>query len=309
MRNNKELLLAHKTMDRVTLVESANVMLSPQFYTLKQEALPMKYAYQAKKIAPSLFEGLLEDDGQYDYYVNKEDEGWSFIAYDTKKIMTFLESKGIHETKVSKLYFAQQAVEVLVSPVALNETEALAVHDGTVVHIPISALGLEERTSSRLPRSFIPKGGVSPQGADTTSMLTQKQALSLAAVFLLFAGMFFIEAKRFVGDNQETKEELANLYSSYPALQSQYTRQGIVDKYRSLDKNERKKRNAVKTFSSMIFKGVTLTSLNINEKDFKANFSCTSESIAKRVRGLAKKANYKIASAKGSTDLSIEGAL
>jgi hypothetical protein len=59
MGNNKDLLLVHSAMERVTLVESVNVMLTPQFYTLKKEALPVKYAYQAKKIAPSLFEGLL----------------------------------------------------------------------------------------------------------------------------------------------------------------------------------------------------------------------------------------------------------
>ena len=309
MRDNKELLLAHKTMDRVTLVESANIMLSPQFYTLKKEALPVKYAYQAKKIAPSLFEGLLEDDGEYDYYVSKEDKGWSFIAYDTKKIMTFLESKGIYEAKVSKLFFAQQAVDALVYPVALNETEALAVHNGTVVQIPISALGLEERTTAKLDSSFVPKGGVSPQGGDTGSILTQKQALSLAAIFILFAGIFFVEAKRFGGDSQESIEELESLYVSYPALQSNYTRQGIVDKYRTMDKNERKKRDTVKAFSSMIFKGVTLTSLNVNEQAFKVNFTCSSESVAKRVKGLAKKAKYAVASVNGSMDLSIEGAL
>ena len=57
LENTKELLLAYPSMKQVTLSESVNVMLPPQFYTLKKEALPLRYAYQAKKIAPSLFEG------------------------------------------------------------------------------------------------------------------------------------------------------------------------------------------------------------------------------------------------------------
>mgnify|MGYP001829238495 CR=1 FL=1 len=74
MRNNKELLLVHPSMKPVSLTEAVNVMLPPQFYTLKKEALPLRYAYQAKKIAPSLFDGLLEAGGHYEYMVWKEDE-------------------------------------------------------------------------------------------------------------------------------------------------------------------------------------------------------------------------------------------
>ena len=63
MGSNKELLLVHASMEDVSLAHSVNVMLTPQFYTLKKEELPVKYLYQAKRIAPSLFDGLLEAGG------------------------------------------------------------------------------------------------------------------------------------------------------------------------------------------------------------------------------------------------------
>ncbi len=72
MGSNKELLLVHAGMQRQFLSHDVNVMLTPQYYTLKREELPVKYLYQAKKIAPSLFDGLLEEVGEYDYMVYKE---------------------------------------------------------------------------------------------------------------------------------------------------------------------------------------------------------------------------------------------
>ena len=56
-------------MKEHSLSHSVNIMLTPQFYTLKKEKLPVRYLYQAKKIAPSLFDGLVEDIQKYDYLV------------------------------------------------------------------------------------------------------------------------------------------------------------------------------------------------------------------------------------------------
>lgn len=50
-------------MENISLDESVNVILTPQFYTVKKEELPIKYLYQAKKIDPvgeSDFQHLLK---------------------------------------------------------------------------------------------------------------------------------------------------------------------------------------------------------------------------------------------------------
>ena len=309
MGKTKELLLVHTAMPRVTLDESVNVMLTPQFYTLKKEALPVKYAFQAKKIAVSLFEGLLEDDVDYEYMVSKEKDTWVFIAYDVEKIGTFLESKGISRQKVAKLFFAQQSVDAFKSPLALSETEALVVIDETVVVVPSMALDEEEQPSLVFDAGFTPSQGVTLKGESTSSVLTQKQAISLAAVFMAFAGIFLFEGTRYGGDSVESEAKLQALYEEYPAFSSSYTRDAELEKYRSIDKNERKKRDTIKAFSGMIFKGVTLTALHVDEKSFKAQFSCIDTEAANKVKALAKKAHYIASKVKGSTDLSIEGTL
>ena len=300
----------HLAMEHINVDESINIMLSPQFYTLKREALPIKYAYQAKKIAPSLFEGLLDNKGTYEYAVFKEEDDWGFVAYNIEEITTFLTSKGIPPEKIAKVYFAQESVASFSLPVVLNEKEVLTVLDNTVVMVPKMALNLEDIRTKKFDDSFTPKkGGITVKGGtNIPSLFTQQQAYTLAMIFLLFAGMFFIEGIRYSGNDNNGQEELNSLYETYPALESSYTRQDIIDKYRPIDKKERQKRDAIKSVSSMIFKGITLEHININNKKFQAEFICANPGAKKQLKDLAKKSHFNVSS-KASNKLILEEAL
>ena len=306
MGNTKALMLAYPSMDKVKVAESVNVMLPPQFYTLKKETLPLRYAYQAKKIAPSLFEGLLEEDRIYDYMVWKDEEEWVFLAYDLEKITTFLESKGFALEHISKLFFAQQAVKLFDKPLFLGENEALVSLQDIVVVAP--RVALEQEVSLVFGNSFTPKKGVALQGA-YGSMLSKKQALMLATIFMLFALMSFVEGWRYGNNAKVGGVQIQELLEAYPSLQSKYTRDSIVNKYKTIDSIERKKRDIIKVLSGMIFKGVTLDTLEINEKMFRVQFSCKDAEVAKRVKTLAKKNQLNITAIAGSNDVTIEGSL
>lgn len=307
MGSNKELLLVHRSMEDVSLSESVNVMLTPQFYTFKKEALPVKYLYQAKRIAPSLFDGLLEEGSSYEYFVFQEEESWAFIAYDVDMISSFLRSKGIKLEQVSKLFFAQQSPSSFIDPVFLGTKEALVTLDDTVVVVPQAALR-EEIKSFLFNDRFAPKTGVTLQGAHG-SLLSMKQAIAVAAVFTLFAGMFFVEGWRYGNDSKAADVEMQRLLEAYPALQSKIQRENIATKYRTIDIAERKKREVVKSLAGMIFKGVTFTSFSLNEKAFKAQFSCSDAKVAKRLNELAKKEKFRTSKGAGSNDVQIEGTL
>ena len=306
--NTKALLLAYPSMKQVTLSETVNVMLPPQFYTLKKEALPLQYAYQAKKIAPSLFEGLLEEGKNYEYMVWKEEDEWVFLAYDIEMITAFLQSKGFALEHVAKIFFAQQALEKFEKPLLLGANETLVSLDGMIVVVPRGALSEDEKATLVFDNSFTPKKGVALHGA-YGSILSMKQASMLAVIFVLFALMFFVEGWRYSQNAQAGEEQMQELLEAYPSLQSKYTRESIVNKYKTIDSAERKKRDLIKTVSSMIFKGVTLTSLEMNEKMLKAQFSCKDAKVAKRVKDLAKKNQLNISAVSGSNDVKIEGTL
>ena len=116
MGNNKELLLVHTSMKQVTLSHAVNIMLTPQFYTLKKEALPVRYTYQAKRIAPSLFDGLLEEGKHYEYMVWREGEEWIFLAYDLEMIAAFLETKVLHWKMSLRSFLHNRQLTLLASP-------------------------------------------------------------------------------------------------------------------------------------------------------------------------------------------------
>ena len=288
--NSKALLLVYRNMQQQDFSHTVNIMLPPQFYTLKKETLPLKYAYQAKKIAPSLFDGLLEDVDNYDYMVYKEDENWVFIAYDLHEIADFLQSKGIQAEKVGKIFFAQQALDSFTAPVLLGEKDALIAMDGVVVNVPQIALQ-EDFKVQKINSTFTPKTGVSLEGS-FHSVISQKQAIGLAAIFVTFAVLFFVEGWRFSNDSSTIKAEIETLLEEYPALQSQYTRKSIAEKYKTIDRTERRKRDIVKTLAGMIFKGVKVDAFKMDEKNFMVRYRCTDAKVAKKLRELSKKLGF-----------------
>jgi hypothetical protein len=294
-------------MEEQSLSDSVNIMLTPQFYTLKKKKLPIKYLYQAKKIAPSLFDGLLEDVQKYDYLVYKEDEEWIFIAYDLEAISNFLLSKGIKPEQVSKIFFAQQASSSFTAPVLLGEKDALVSLDDTVIVIPQIALKKKNDVVT-FNDSFTPKRGVTPEGIGG-SLLSKRQTIGLAAFFILFSILFFVEGWRYSHDSQATEEELQMLLEKYPSLQSQYSRENIAAKYQTIDKSERRKREVVKTLAGMIFKGVKVGSFSLNEKTFKVDFICSDAKVAKRLVLLAKKSEFNSAKVVAGNTVHIEEVL
>ena len=305
--SSKELLLVHASMKSVSLSQSVNVMLTPQFYTLKKEALPVKYLYQAKRVAHSLFDGLLEEGRNYNYFVFKEGKEWVFIAYDLAKITDFLVSKGINPQQVSKLFFAQQILSSFSKPLSLGEREALVVINDIVVVVPKIALE-DEIVTFTFNNKFTPKMGVGLHDA-YGSLLSLKHSIALVLFFILFAGMFIVEGWRYANASKDGAKELEILFEQYPSLQSQYARKSIAEKYKNIDSIERRKRETIKSLSGMIFKGVTLTSLKLNEKGFNAEFACESAKVSKELKALAKQKRFNIVEVSKSNNLKIEGRL
>jgi hypothetical protein len=309
MENTKELILVYQEMRSIHTMPSKaiNIMLSPQFYTLIREELPVKYAYQAKRIAASLFDGLLEDADEHHYFVIKEEDSWLFIAYNPAMIRTFLESKGIDVETISKIYFAEQSLDAFVSPVRLGEVDALVNLNGTMTVVPQILLESDKRTMT-INRSFTPKKGVSFEARGDT-LLNTNDTYTLAAILLLFTSIYVIEASRYGNGSAIQEEEMQVILKNYPALESSYTRNSILSKYRKIDKEERIKRDVIKSLSSMIFKGATLTRLSINDTKFQASFNCSDATVSKRLKALAKKENFVAVGLKNSNNISIEGRL
>ena len=277
-------------MEPVSVDGSVYLILTPQFYTMRKESIPVRYTYQAKKIAHSFFDGLLEDhEKKYEYFVYKEADSWIFIAYDPEEIISFLRAKGFPLEKVKKVFFAQQVASQIKAPVRLGKQNALTVIDQTATLVPASVLNTEESFRSEMLQ--LPKKGILLD-TGAISIISRKQMVVLSGIFLLFGMLWLVEGWRYGKDNGMLQEKMAQLYEKYPSLQNSYTRENIASKYRKIDTAERKKREIIGKVAGVLFRGVTLNRFEFDNNRFKATFTTSGKSAARRLDGLLKSAGF-----------------
>jgi len=300
-------LLIHDAMQPVNSSEAFDIMISPQFYTLKREDLPVRFHFQAKKLASSVLENLLPEEGNYEHYVFKEEDLWAFVAYDPEEIGRFLQSRGISAEQVSKLYFAQQVSEKFNTPVLLDENTVLSNVQHTATVVPRILLP-EETRYQNFDTTFKPKAGAS-FGVGMHSIIGKKEAWIIGAIFLIFALMFAVEGKRYRQVVSTLQEKVVLLLKDYPALQSQYARENIAKKYQTIDREERHKREVLKDLSRLVLPGVEVESLLMGRKSFSITLKCPDEKLVVRVQALAKEKQYKASRAGSENLVKIEGSL
>ena len=270
IRNSKrDLVLLHNANSSVRVSsESIDIMLSPVLYTLKREPLEIKYQYQAKKVAPSVLDELLDDE-EYKYSAFKDDEGWVFIAYSPAHITQLLEQVGIEASRVENIYFAQQSAAMFENPIAVDSTMALGVVNDIVTVMPKALYG--ERRFLSFDESFRPSsGGVSLHVESKRSAIAKKDAIILASIFTLLGTIFLVEGVGYsvAKSNQSASVDL--LLEDHPSLQSKYSRESIAKKYQKRDKQERKKREFLKEISSVVRYGGKVKEIAIEGTKFKA---------------------------------------
>ncbi len=306
-RSNKPLLLVHRGMESLHNSAMVNIMLSPQFYTIKEATLPIKHLYQAKRLAPSILEELLVEDKIYRYHVYKSGDNWVFIAYDLESIEQFLQTKGVSASKVSKLFFAQEYAEEFSKPVLLNSNELLATINGTIVVLPQAVVD-KNLHYSHFDSHINLKDGIT-FALNSGSLIGQKESIVLTLFFAIFATIFTVEGIRYKGVVDAMGEEIDTVLSNYPSLQSQYARDNIAKKYYKIDAVERHKRELLKSLSTLVISDVQIESLLFDSKKFVAIFRSETPRILVKIKSLAEAKEYKTSQLDGDKLIKVEGEL
>jgi len=289
--SSRSLLLIHDDMELISSSENIDIMVPPQLYTMRRQYIDIKYHYQAKKIASSILESYLAEDIEYEYFVYRDGEDWVFIAYSTLEIDEFLAKQNIAVEQISKLYFTQQASDKFLSPVSLNHSEALLTIDGVVTVVPKNLLDRSVRYQL-FDDSFRPKSGIS-YGVGVGSILEKKEAWGLATIFVLFALIFLAEGIRYNSVVTDIKMEISMLFDDYPALQSRYTRENVIKKYKKIDREERRKREILKEFSRMILPSVEVEHLVVDKASVVVTFRTPDKATLLKIESIARAKKYK----------------
>ncbi len=291
MDNNNRLFI-HKDMKPVTLLNSVEIILTPQFYTFIRENLDIRFAYQAKQIAESLFDDYLDSSKEYQYHVYKCQNSWCFFAYNINEIEDFLKSVGIEKHRVSKIYFAQQLSQELKKPIKLSQKNALLTIDNTVTIVPTKLIdsNIEYNNLDLKAQKF--NSSVS-MGASLDSFVSLKETIMLGSLFFILGSIFVIEGNRIKSSVSTNEEVITKLFNQYPKYRSAMLRESILNKYQPIDKKERKKRESLKEISKLLSAKSQLEQLTIDKNQITANIKTSNANIANQVSRNAKAKNFK----------------
>ncbi len=290
-------------MEPVILKDSVDIILTPQFYTFLREDLDLRFAYQAKQIAPSLFDDYIDTSLEYQYHVYKCENLWCFFAYNIEEIDLFLESMGIEKHRVSKIHFAQQLEVELLDPILLDDKNVLQSIDETVTLIPkrFMAEGVEYATLQTDKLKL--KGGVT-MGASLNSFVSLKETIILGSLLFLLGTTFIVEGNRIKGSIANEDAQLTAMIDENPKYGSSMLRESILEKYQPIDTIERAKRQAMKDISRLLSSKSQLKALTIDKDRVTANIVTQTKTISKQVKEHAKAKKMKISGA--GLDLKVE---
>ncbi len=305
LNNNKDLVLFHANMQRITHDKSINLLLSPQFYTIKKESLDIKYKRQALKIAPAIMDELLPHNKEHKFSVFKEDDKWVFVAFDEERVKSFAIDCGIELDLINKIYFAQQIRDKFSTPISLDDKKAIGLLNGTVTIIPKNALDKAQRYAY-LDNSFTPSsGGISISG-ESSSLINQKSSIILSVVFVLFGFIFIFEGGQYSKEITSSQDKLSQKLKDYPSLASKYSRDSIEKKYHKIDLEQRAIRDFLKNLSSPIRGGAILSELTLKGSTQKVVLETKTDGIYQKVKQKAKSLGLKIKSIKNNTYIELE---
>ena len=282
-------------MDSVTLKNSVDIILTPQFYTFLREDLDLKFSYQAKQIAPSLFDDYLDRGKEYQYYVYKCGNQWCFIAYNIEEIDSFLESKGIEKHRVSKIFFAQQLADELEDPIELSSNSVLHTIDGIVTIFPKSLMPSDiEYARANFNKSKL-KGGVT-MGASLNSFVSLKETIILSSLFFLLGSTFIFEGYRTKSSVESDNEKLIELLSENSNFSNSRVRASLLEQYKPIDTLERQKRDSIQVISKLLSAQSQLKSLTLKNNKIEATLSISDKMVTQQVKEHAEAKNFTVSS-------------
>lgn len=305
--SNRRRLLVHKEMEPVTLNENVDIILSPHFYTFLRETLALKFSYQAKHIAPSLFDDYLEDSFAYKFHAYRCEEGWCFFAYNLDLITQFLEEKGIPAHHIQKVYFAQELESSLTQPIKLGSHEALQSIEGIVTVIPLRLMSSEE-TYGRIELNETPLEHGLTLSTSFHSVIPFKYAVMFTTLLLLLGITLIVEGNRIKSSVVALEEKQLDLLAENPKLGSSMIRGSELKKYQPIDQKERFKRDTISDISKLLSQQSQLKSLLVEDKKVTAIIKAANGSTVKQIESRAKTANFKI-KVDAETEITMEKSL
>jgi len=241
-KSNKVIGLIDKHTGKIKVVDKINIILTPSYYWMKRAFLEVKLSSSALKYAPSIFEGMLPE-GDYAYYVVKSNDEFIFFAYNPDEIISSLKQKGILASQIAGIYFAQNEMGDITSPIQCNKNDVIVLHKDTVLQVKKYLVdestlkrSLEDIKQLSKHKIVLHKSSITHSVKELTPII-----VSLAALIILYTVQLF-----FTYGQQ-------NIIEAKPSVFKEYKLPSTFVQNTSIEKKLRKSFKAQKSFRKLIF--------------------------------------------------------
>lgn len=231
--------------------EKVNLILSPSFYWVRREKLPVRFAYQAKGLLPSVFDGLIPE-GEYQYEAVKDGEDYLVFAYSNKDIIEALESLGIRFSQINNVYFSQIELGELEEPLLIDEQWALYGQDGITAVVPASLVQARRYVEERLPQIRLSRHKLT---LSKFNLFIDQQTFNYAASILIgFIVLFIVEFWMLKQEKRQMLSEQERIYSEYRLPMTSFEVEAIKKRLFGYEKQQLRIRDAFKALAEVKLK-------------------------------------------------------
>lgn len=256
-----------------------NIVLSPSLYWVKKISLPVKYARDAIKLLPSIFEDILPD-GNYSYYAYKLNDDFIVFAYNDKLILDTLADKGISLSSISNIYFAQSEIVDISTAMKINETQSIYIKDDILILVP--CCWIEEKGELNLDNIKHSKHNIKLQQfghiVDTKSLY--KVGAILVMMIFLVSAEYFMQTKK-INDITLLKD---NVFEKYSLKSTTFQNKALLKKYTNIYKTQTKIRQYISNILKVkLDKNQHLATLSIKNKKILVSFSGVKKGSGRRI--------------------------
>ncbi len=276
--------------------ERFNIVLSPVYYWFKSEALPVKSVAQAKKLAPSLFDGMVPE-GEYSYHAIKQGEQFWLFAYNDALIVAKLTQLGIKPSQINKIFFAQTECFELDVALDINDGFALIAQEGVVSLVVSQYVQSNTSIAHYFSKRPLSKHAISLSFFQN-SFIDEKYIYRLigvaVAVILVYFGNYLILRK----DLQHEKGREVAIIDKYKLPQTSFELEGLKHALYSKEKRQLELRSNIKKLLDVsLQKGEYVKKLDITQKTARYEIVMSGSKRAEAIKADVQK-HFKISSPK-----------
>ncbi|MDF1877754.1 hypothetical protein JHD47_07985 [Sulfurimonas sp. SAG-AH-194-L11] len=279
-----------------------DIILSPRIYWVKKMTLPVSTVREVTKLLPSIFEDSLPL-GHYSYYAYKHENEFILFAYEDKKILDLIASKGISSADIGSIHFAQTEFEDLEGGVRVTDKESMYSKDRLLVLAPTS--WIKESKELDLENIRLSKHSIKLQ--QFGHIVDNKSLYKIGGILLAFALILIIEifVTNSKTDTIEQKKEA--LFAKYKLQPTMFQNRSTYDKYMKIYKRQTKLREIIAFLLTMPLKETQkITLLEYKNKKLFVNIKGVKKESENRLFSKLNEKNIKYKTSYNGDSIKVE---